>query len=102
MIRFGDNDIAGLAPREICHRGIGRTFQIAATFGSMTVAENVQMALIAHSRQACQFRWPCASITETTPLKFSTKWAWRRLRIDHVGSWPMATLSVFASLPLPL
>ena len=50
-IRFDGRDIAGLPPREICRRGIARTFQIAATFGSMTVAENVQMALIAHARR---------------------------------------------------
>src|SRR5207248_4795678 len=60
-IRFGDNDIAGLAPRQICQRGIGRTFQIAATFGSMTVAENVQMALIAGARQIYQFWRPARS-----------------------------------------
>jgi branched-chain amino acid transport system ATP-binding protein len=48
-IRFEGRDIAGLPPREICRRGIARTFQIAATFSSMTVAENVQMALIAHA-----------------------------------------------------
>jgi branched-chain amino acid transport system ATP-binding protein len=39
--------IEGLLPREIARRGVGRTFQIAATFASMTVRENVQMALIA-------------------------------------------------------
>lgn len=49
-IRFDGSDIAGLPPRDICRRGIARTFQIAATFGSMTVVENVQMALIAHAR----------------------------------------------------
>jgi branched-chain amino acid transport system ATP-binding protein len=48
-IRFDGADIAGLPPRKICRRGIARTFQIAATFGSFTVAENVQMALIAHA-----------------------------------------------------
>jgi branched-chain amino acid transport system ATP-binding protein len=48
-IRFAGADIAGLPPRQICRRGIARTFQIAATFGSMTVIENVQMALIAHA-----------------------------------------------------
>jgi branched-chain amino acid transport system ATP-binding protein len=57
-IRFGNNDIAGLAPRQICQRGIARTFQIAATFGSMTVAENVQMALIAGAGQIYQFWRP--------------------------------------------
>lgn len=50
-IRFDGSDIAGLPSRDICRRGIARTFQIAATFGSMTVVENVQMALIAHARQ---------------------------------------------------
>lgn len=50
-IRFDGSDIAGLPPRDICRRGIARTFQIAATFGSMTAVENVQMALIAHARE---------------------------------------------------
>ena len=39
--------IEGLPPREIARRGVGRTFQVAATFASMTVRENVQIALIA-------------------------------------------------------
>jgi branched-chain amino acid transport system ATP-binding protein len=39
--------ITGLAPRVVAHRGVGRTFQITATYGSMTVRENVQTALIA-------------------------------------------------------
>ena len=39
--------IDGLPPRDIARRGVGRTFQVAATFASMTVRENVQMALIA-------------------------------------------------------
>jgi branched-chain amino acid transport system ATP-binding protein len=47
-IRFEGRDIAGLQPREICRSGVARTFQVAATFGSMTVVENVQMALIVH------------------------------------------------------
>ena len=39
--------VEGLPPRAIARRGVGRTFQVAATFVSMTVRENVQMALIA-------------------------------------------------------
>jgi len=50
-IRFDGSDIAGLPSRDICRRGIARTFQIAATFGSMTVVENVQIALIANARE---------------------------------------------------
>ena len=58
-IRFDGSDIAGLPSRDICRRGIARTFQIAATFGSMTVVENVQMALIAHARETYRL-WPAA------------------------------------------
>ena len=43
-------DITGLAPRAIWRLGVGRTFQITATFGSLSVLENVQMALLSHRR----------------------------------------------------
>ena len=39
-------ELIGRKPREIWKRGVGRTFQIAETFGSLTVLENVQMALL--------------------------------------------------------
>ena len=45
-IRLEGREMIGLKPREIWHRGVGRTFQIAETFSSLTVVENVQMALI--------------------------------------------------------
>ena len=48
-VLLNDRNIAGLPPRRIWQQGVGRTFQIAATFASMTVAENVQMALISHA-----------------------------------------------------
>ncbi len=44
-------DIVGLKPRVIWRLGVGRTFQITATFASMTVRENVQMALLSHHRR---------------------------------------------------
>ena len=43
-------DITGRLPRRIARLGIGRTFQITATFASMTVRENVQMVLIAQKK----------------------------------------------------
>ncbi len=52
-------DIAGMAPRRICRLGVGRTFQITATFASMTVRENVQTALLAHHNEAWRF-WRAA------------------------------------------
>jgi branched-chain amino acid transport system ATP-binding protein len=53
--------IAGLAPRDIWWLGVGRTFQVAATFGSLTVIENVQMALISHARETYRLWRPAAS-----------------------------------------
>jgi branched-chain amino acid transport system ATP-binding protein len=48
-------DTAGMAPGDIWRLGVGRTFQVAATFASMTVAE---MALISHhSRRWLALRW---------------------------------------------
>jgi branched-chain amino acid transport system ATP-binding protein len=40
--------------------GVGRTFQVAATFSSMTVIENVQMALISHGHETYQL-WRAAA-----------------------------------------
>src|SRR3990172_8222000 len=48
-VLLAGRNIAGLAPRAIWRLGVGRTFQVAATFASMTVVENVQMALISHA-----------------------------------------------------
>jgi branched-chain amino acid transport system ATP-binding protein len=45
-------EITGLPTRAIWARGVGRTFQITATFASMTVRENVQLALLSHHGQA--------------------------------------------------
>jgi branched-chain amino acid transport system ATP-binding protein len=57
-ISFGGRSIVGLPPREVSRLGVGRTFQIAATFGSMTVAENVQLALVSHHREIFRFGAP--------------------------------------------
>lgn len=51
-VLINGRDITGKSPRRIARLGVGRTFQIAAVFGSMTVLENVQMAMIAAARQA--------------------------------------------------
>ncbi len=51
VVRLDGRDITGLAPRRIARLGVGRTFQVAATFGSMTLRENVQVALLAARRQ---------------------------------------------------
>lgn len=45
-IRLDGVELVGMKPREIWQLGVGRSFQIAETFPSLTVVENVQMALL--------------------------------------------------------
>jgi branched-chain amino acid transport system ATP-binding protein len=52
-------ELVGLQPRQVWRLGVGRTFQITATFSSMTVRENVQMALLSYHRQINRL-WPRA------------------------------------------
>ena len=47
-ILLDGQELVGRKPRDIWRLGVGRTFQIAETFASLTVAENVQMALLSH------------------------------------------------------
>jgi len=54
-IQFAGQELVGLAPREIWRLGVGRTFQIAETFYSLTVIENVQMALLSHAGRVFSF-----------------------------------------------
>jgi len=50
-IRLGDASLAGLPPHRVWRLGVGRTFQVTATFGSMSVRENVQTALLSHHKR---------------------------------------------------
>ena len=55
QIMLSGEAITGLAPRLIWQRGVGRTFQIASTYSSMTVIENVQVALMSAHRRLFDF-----------------------------------------------
>ena len=50
-VELDGKPLTGRAPRDIWRLGVGRTFQITATFGSMTARENVQMALASYQRR---------------------------------------------------
>ena len=50
QVRLAGQELVGRRPRDIWRMGVGRTFQIAETFASLTVVENVQMALLSHDR----------------------------------------------------
>jgi branched-chain amino acid transport system ATP-binding protein len=49
LVRLGGRDLVGMSPRAIWRLGVGRTFQITATFASLSVRENVQIALYSHA-----------------------------------------------------
>jgi branched-chain amino acid transport system ATP-binding protein len=47
-VSLAGKSLEGMKPRQIWKQGVGRTFQITATFSSMTVRENVQLALLSY------------------------------------------------------
>ena len=53
-------ELVGRKPRAIWRLGVGRTFQIAETFASLTVVENVQMALLSHDGKLLSMWRPAA------------------------------------------
>jgi len=54
-VQLGGTELLGLRPEAIWREGVGRTFQIAETFASLTVIENVQLALLSHAKQVLRF-----------------------------------------------
>ena len=54
-VRIAGRDAVGLSPGAVWRLGVGRTFQITATFASMSVRENVQVAMLSH---AGMLAWP--------------------------------------------
>jgi branched-chain amino acid transport system ATP-binding protein len=60
-VLFEGRELVGMRPRQVWRLGVGRTFQITATFQTMTVRENVQMALISHHRRIMNFFTRAAS-----------------------------------------
>ncbi|HEX9857874.1 MAG TPA: ABC transporter ATP-binding protein [Paracoccaceae bacterium] len=53
-VRMAGEDITGLPPHELFHKGLLRTFQIAHEFSSMTVRENLMMV---PARQSGETLW---------------------------------------------
>ena len=50
-ILLDGQELIGKTPRDIWRLGVSRTFQIVETFASLTVVENVQMALLSADRK---------------------------------------------------
>ncbi|WP_300518716.1 ABC transporter ATP-binding protein [Aliiroseovarius sp.] len=56
-VTMGGEDITGLPPHELFHKGLLRTFQIAHEFGSMTCRENLMMVPGAQSGESLWNTW---------------------------------------------
>src|SRR5687767_13289974 len=52
VVEFQGERISGLPPYAIWRRGVSRTFQITATFATLSVLENVQAARLSHTGRA--------------------------------------------------
>ena len=72
-------DTTGKKPREIWRMGVGRTFQITATFPTMTVRENVQVPLISFQRRLLDEWWSAPQV--------ATAEAERLLELAGVGAY---------------
>ncbi|MBW0447759.1 ABC transporter ATP-binding protein [Paraburkholderia phenoliruptrix] len=56
-VRFGGEDVTGMAPERLAARGVARTFQHGRVFGNLSVLDNVLIG--AHARLAMTRRgWP--------------------------------------------
>jgi branched-chain amino acid transport system ATP-binding protein len=60
-ISLDGRELVGLKPRQIWRMGVSRTFQIAETFSSLTVVENVQMALLSADAKLFSLWKPAAA-----------------------------------------
>ncbi len=78
-IRLLGEDTTGQPPRAIWRLGVGRTFQITATFPTMTVRENVQVALVSHGGHLFNV-W-------TATQNFATAEAGRLLELVGMGGY---------------
>jgi branched-chain amino acid transport system ATP-binding protein len=81
-IVFDQHSVVGMAPHEICHRGMSRTFQIVKPFPEMSVLDNVMMGAFKVSRRTRRAREKAHDVLER--LDFAD-WAERR-----AGDLPVA------------
>jgi branched-chain amino acid transport system ATP-binding protein len=72
-VRLHGRELVGLTPRQISRHGVGRTFQITQTFGSMTVVENVQQALLAKHGRTRRLFAPAARLYREPALALLAK-----------------------------
>ena len=87
-IIVGETSVAGLAPHQVWRLGVGRTFQLTQTFGSLSVRENVQVALLSYHRRL-------KSVLSFAPrlYKDEAEALLRRVEMENQAERPCAVLA---------
>jgi branched-chain amino acid transport system ATP-binding protein len=62
LVELDGRPITGLPAHAIARRGVGRTFQITATFATLTALENVQVARVSQRRRTGDVLTPAARV----------------------------------------
>ena len=68
VVEFDGRRITGLPSHAIARLGVGRTFQITATFATLTALENVQVARVSHLGRSGALLTPAARL-EAEPAR---------------------------------
>ncbi len=68
-VLFNSEDITGLKPYQVCHKGIGRTFQVVKPFGNMTVEQNIMVGAFAKTSSPRGARQIASNIMEKVGLQ---------------------------------
>ena len=92
---MGDEEITGLPPHELFHKGLLRTFQIAHEFSSMTVRENLMLVPGAQSGEKLVNTWFARSriAREERALADKADEVLEFLTIDHLADEKAGNLS---------
>jgi branched-chain amino acid transport system ATP-binding protein len=80
-IELDGKTISGLSPEACARAGVGRTFQVARTFTSMTASENVMAAALLHERRVSSAR--------TEALKLLAF-----VNLDHFADKPAGSMTI--------
>jgi len=95
QVFMAGEDITGLPPHELFHKGLLRTFQIAHEFGSMTVRENLMMVPGGQSGENLLNAWfrRSAVAAEDKALAEKADEVLAFLTIDHLADEKAGNLS---------
>jgi len=88
VVLFKGERISGLPPERIWRKGISRTFQITATFKSLTVLENLQVAILSHQGRSRNLFSNAARLAQEPAMDFL-----RMVGLDDQAAKVSATLA---------